>query len=79
MSNGNWIKHAYPLQQIMIQLQGTRHSSRADLVDQLETVPARLKKGELEGTSHDDEFGYRFQVQTAAPGPSFFDDPVGVK
>lgn len=75
--NEYWTKHAYPLQQITIQLQGTRHSSRDDVIDQLEAVLARLKKGELEGSSHDDDFGYQFQVQPAAPGPSFFDAPAG--
>jgi hypothetical protein len=77
MPNGRWIEHAYPLQQITIQLQGTRHSSRSDVVDQLEAVLARLKNGELDGIAHDDDFGYRFKVQTASPGPSFFDDPAG--
>jgi len=79
MSNENWIKHAYPLQQITIQLQGTRHSNREDVIGQLETVLAKLKKGELEGVLHDDDFGYRFQVQSAVPGPSFFDAPAGNK
>ncbi|WP_058048818.1 hypothetical protein [Janthinobacterium sp. Ant5-2-1] len=77
MSNENWIKHAYPLQQITIELQGTRHSKREDVIGQLETVLAKLKKGELEGVLHDDDFGYRFQVQPAVPGPSFFDASAG--
>ena len=31
----SWIAHAYPLQQIRIELQGTRHSDRAAIIDQL--------------------------------------------
>lgn len=77
MASENWIKHAYPLQQITIKLQGTRHSSRDAVIDQLETVVARLKRGEVDGTSHDDDFGYQFEVQSASPGPSFFDSPAG--
>lgn len=45
MANENWIKHAYPLQKITVQLQGTRHSSRDAIIDQLEVVLARLKSG----------------------------------
>ena len=76
MVNESWAKHAYPLQQITIKLQGTRHSSRADVIDQLETVLARLKSGDLAGSSHDDDFGYEFAVQAASPGPSFFGEPA---
>ena len=43
MSNENWIAHAYPLQQVTIKLQGTRHSDKTAIVAQLETVLARLK------------------------------------
>lgn len=76
MANESWTKHAYPLQQITIKLQGTRHSTRPDVIDQLETVLARLKSGDVAGTSHDDDFGYVFTVQAASPGPSFFDEPA---
>lgn len=77
MPNEKWTKHAYPLQQITIKLQGTRHSSRDDVIGQLETVLERLKRGEVNGTSHDDDFGYKFEVQLTSPGPSFFDTPAG--
>lgn len=77
MADENWIKHAYPLQQITIRLQGTQHSSRTDVIDQLETVLARLKSGHLKGSSHDDDFGYEFAVEAASPGPSFFEAPAG--
>ena len=77
MANESWIKHAYPLQQITIKLQGTRHSSRDDVIGQIEVVLARLKGGDLAGSSHDDDFGFQFEVQSASPGPSFFDAPAG--
>lgn len=72
-----WKAHAYPLQQITIQLQGTRHSEREAMIGQLETVLARLRSGELTGEEHDDDFGYRFQVMPASDGPSFFEEPAG--
>ncbi|AMR78055.1 hypothetical protein [Cupriavidus nantongensis] len=70
-----WQAHAYPLQQISIFLQGTRHSDRASLVDQLQTVATRLQAGDMAGTEHDDDFGYSFKVDLASKGPSFFDGP----
>lgn len=77
MPNEDWIQHAYPLQQITIHLQGTRRSDRAAVIDQLETVLERLRRGERAGTEHDDDFGYRFEVVPASDGPSFFDAPAG--
>ncbi len=77
MSNENWIAYAYPLQQVTIKLQGTRHSDKADIVGQLETVLARLKAGDTSGQDHDDDFGYAFEYVASVPGPSFFDDPAG--
>lgn len=79
MSPDNWIAHAYPLQQVTIKLQGTRHSDKAAIVGQLETVLARLKAGDTAGQDHDDDFGYAFAYVGAAPGPSFFDEPAGSK
>jgi hypothetical protein len=76
MASESWTRHAYPLQQITIKLQGTRHSNVADVIGQLETVLARLKNGDVTGASHDDDFGYQFDVQMTAPGPSFFDEPA---
>ena len=74
MSNESWIAHAYPLQQVTIRLQGTRHSDKVAIVSLLETVLARLKAGDTAGTDHDDDFGYAFEYVGAAPGPSFFDN-----
>jgi hypothetical protein len=79
MANENWIKHAYPLQQITVQLQGTRHSDRDAIIGQLEIVLDRLKRGDVKGERHDDDFGYRFVVEPQSDGPSFFDEPAGTK
>ncbi len=79
MPSQSWIDHAYPLQKVTVQLQGTKHSDRADIIGQLETVLARLRSGDLMGHDHDDDFGYRFAVESASPGPSFFDEPAGAK
>lgn len=75
-ANQDWIRHAYPLQQITVQLQGTRHSKREDIITQAESVLERLKRGEMQGEHHDDDFGYRFNVEPTSPGPSFFDKPA---
>lgn len=77
MNNEDWIAHAYPLQQVTIKLQGTRHSDKAAVIGQLETVLARLKAGDSAGHDHDDDFGYTFEYVAASPGPSFFDAPAG--
>ncbi len=75
MVSQNWVEHAYPLQQITIQVQGTRHSTSASLVYLLETVISELKAGKASGTQHDDDFGYAFSYVPDSPGPSFFDEP----
>lgn len=77
MTNQHWVEHAYPLQQIEIQLQGTKHSSREDIINQLEKVLGRLRAGDVSGCDHDDDFGYQFKV-TAQAQASFFDEPAGM-
>lgn len=72
-----WVVHAYPLQQVRIELQGTRHSDRLAIIEQLETVLARLRAGEHEGSEHDDDFGYRFSVTSAATASVFGSEPAG--
>ena len=74
MNNGSWRRHAYPLQQITIKLQGTRHSDKEAIVRQLETVIARLKAGETSGQEDDDDFGYTFEYVGESLGPTFFDE-----
>ncbi|MDF9778944.1 hypothetical protein [Pseudomonas baetica] len=70
-----WINHAYPLQQLTIKLQGTRHSNPASIIAYLSKVTARLNAGDSTGQEHDDDFGYHFEFVKASPGPSFFDTP----
>lgn len=72
-----WIDHAYPLQQVTIRLQGTRHSRKEEIISQLESVLARLRAGDDTGSSHDDDFGYAFEYHAAVPGPSFFEESAG--
>ena len=71
----SWAAHAYPLQQIRVELQGTRHSDRTAIIDQLETVLARLRAGQQSGVVDDDDFGYWFNIDGACSGPSIFDRP----
>ncbi|MFY1903645.1 hypothetical protein ACOTBZ_28570 [Achromobacter xylosoxidans] len=77
MVEQNWIEHAYPLKQITVQLQGTRHSELVTLINLLQTVITRLEAGDLSGSEHDDDFGYRFAVSESTSGPSFFDAAAG--
>jgi hypothetical protein len=75
--NQEWIDQAYPLQQVTIKLQGTRHSDAQGIIGQLETVLARLKAGDVTGQVHDDDFGYSFKFAKSDLGPSFFKDSAG--
>jgi hypothetical protein len=77
--NEEWVAYAYPLQQITIRLQGTRHSDRAAIVRQLERVVARLQADEAMGEEGDDDIGYVFEVNGASAGPSFFDAPASTR
>lgn len=74
--SASWVAHAYPLQQIAIELQGRRDSRREDITGQLAEVADRLAQGDLRGESSDDDFGYRFRVVEASSGPSYFDQPA---
>ncbi|MGF6281821.1 hypothetical protein ABH908_000146 [Pseudomonas frederiksbergensis] len=75
----SWINHAYPLNQLTIKLQGTRHSSPESIVALLGIVSKRLAAGVTKGYEHDDDFGYHFEWVKESPGPSFFDGPAGLK
>lgn len=71
----NWIAHAYPLRQISVLLQGTRHQEKDDIINQLETVLSRLRSSDLSGCHHDDDFGYSFDV-SLGNGSSLFRKPL---
>lgn len=64
MPSKNWIEHAYPLQLITCQVQGTRHSDRKDMANQLRRVADMIDAGLLAGQEEDDDFGYRFKLET---------------
>lgn len=76
MAHDDGVGHAYPPKQITVKVQGTRHSSKTDLIELLEIVLARLQQGDATGTAHDDDFGYWFELREAVNGPSFFDMPA---
>lgn len=69
-----WKDHAYPLQLITIELQGTRHSSRAGMLALLKVIVARIERGDINGETCDDDFGYRFAI--TSPLESVFDVPA---
>lgn len=75
--NSQWVAHAYPLKQIVIKVQGTRHQEKAALIGQLEIALERLKKGDAAGQEHDDDFGYFFEYTPEAVDASFFSEPAG--
>lgn len=74
----SWIEHAYPLQQLSVHVQGTRHTSRERLIWQLEEVVRLLQQDHDFGELHDDDFGFRFELRSS-DGPSFFEGPAGSK
>lgn len=79
MTTQAWKDHAYPLQGIKIELQGTRHSNQADLLSQLKEVVARIESGDTDGESSDDDFGYKFIVTSATNTSIFGDEPFTQK
>lgn len=74
--SGLWTSDAYPLKQMLVRIQGTKFSSRDDLLCQLDSVATRLRNGDSSGEDHDDDYGYSFVVTEVAKGPSFFGLPA---
>jgi len=72
----SWEQHAYPLQLVTIELQGTRHSDMATMLAQLDQVRERIMAGALAGEVSDDDFGYRFAV--SSPAESVFSEPASL-
>lgn len=75
----SWIDHAYPLKQVVIEIQGSTQTSLSRLIDELDQVFLKLIKGELGGEGGDEVVNHKFQYQNEAPGPSFFDEPIEVQ
>lgn len=74
-SNGariDWAMHAHPLKQIIIKIQGTRHSEPEIMLQQVEEIVGRIKRGDVQGESSDDDFGYEFSVDVRSNKPSIF-------
>lgn len=74
-----WEDHVYPLKQVTIKLQGTRHSRLEDIIDQLDIVARRLRDGSVIGECHDDDSGYSFTLEEQSNGPSYFCESTGMK
>lgn len=72
----DWAMNAHPLKQITIDLQGTRHSEVDHMVKQLQEAAERIKRGETQGESSDDDFGYKFSVNSSSNKPSLFDQSL---
>lgn len=68
----DWAMHAHPLKQIRITLQGTRHSEPESMLNQLDEIVSRIKQGDTDGESADDDFGYKFSVDLQSSNPSVF-------
>lgn len=66
-----WEQNAYPLKQVTIELQGTKHSDLISVSKQLLTIMEKIQKGELSGEEEDDDFGFRFSVQNEATSSIF--------
>lgn len=66
-----WHAEAYPLQQLTVLVQGTRHATAAELASHLEAVAAKIRNGKLQGVMHEEDSGYSF-LHVVSPGPSIF-------
>jgi hypothetical protein len=75
--SSRWREHAYPLRQLTVRIQGTRHHDNELLATQLATVADRLRAGDIVGHHHDDDCGYAFELAESPEGPSFFDEACG--
>lgn len=76
--NPDWVDHAYPLQRFTITAQGTRHSQKEHIIKMLEEALDRIKNGDIEGMSHDDDFGYIFKFEDHSTS-SVFNESSGEK
>lgn len=74
--NPNWKQQAYPLKQITIKRQGSKHSTLDDLLSQLQHIAKRVNAGDTLGYDHDDDFGYWFNGVNETDN-TFFDEPAG--
>jgi hypothetical protein len=77
MISDSWKEHAYPLKAITIQIQGTRRSELSSMIAQLDEIKLKLLSGLTQGREHDDDFGYRFDVQSNQTTSVFGDAPAG--
>lgn len=68
MATQAWKDHAYPLQLVTIELQGTRHSDKAAILAQLQEVVERIKQGDTKGETGQQQVkgGHRGQAQVFA-------------
>jgi len=77
--SSRWREHAYPLRQLTVRVQGTRHHDNDALAAQVAIAAERLRAGETAGYRHDDDFGYSFELTESPDGPSFFDESCGAR
>ena len=76
--NSNWQQLAFPLKQIAIKRQGTKHSTLDDLLSQLQHSADRVNAENALGYDHDDDFGYVFEVVNET-NVTFFADSASVQ
>lgn len=55
-----WRNAAYPLQVLDIKIQGARYSSKEAMIGLLRDVIDQLEKGQMCGSTEDDDFGYQY-------------------
>lgn len=66
MNRDEWMLHAYPLKQLTINLQGTKHTSKDDLIALLENIIFEIKNEKEAGKAEDDDYGYIFEYKDNA-------------
>jgi len=74
MSDGKTRHDLIPYTQITIKLQGTHHTSREDILAQLNAVAASLSEGDDAGEFELEGCGYTFETKVTLTDPSIFSE-----
>ncbi|PKY09793.1 hypothetical protein B1757_12970 [Acidithiobacillus marinus] len=59
----NWMWKNYPLQRLLVTVQGRKDNTLADLAAGLRMAADKLEQGVSVSESFDDDFGYRFHIE----------------
>lgn len=72
----DWAIYAYPLQQVVLTLQGTRWHTPETILSMADEALQRIRNGEDVGEEGLNALGYRFEVKPRSLEPSCLRDPA---